>query len=79
MHLLEHAELDRVICSGPRKENQFTYALFDERASPKTMERDEALAELTKRFFTSRGPATIYDFAWWSGLSVAMAKKALKW
>ncbi len=78
MHLLEHAELDRVICSGPRKENQFTYALFDERASPKSMERDEALAELTKRFFTSRGPASIYDFAWWSGLSVADSKKGIE-
>jgi hypothetical protein len=79
MHLLEHAELDRVICSGPRKENQFTYASFDERVpDTRTMERDEALAELTKRFFTSRGPATIYDFAWWSGLSVADAKKGIE-
>src|SRR6185369_9410744 len=52
--------------------------LFDERASPKTMEREEALAELTKRFFTSRGPATIYDFAWWSGLSVSEAKKGIE-
>jgi hypothetical protein len=78
IHLLEHAELDRVICSGPRKENQFTYALFDERASAGSMGRDEALAELTKRFFTSRGPATIYDFAWWSGLSVADSKKGIE-
>ena len=78
IHLLEHAELNRVICSGPRKENQFTYALFDERASAKTMGHDEALAELTKRFFTSRGPATIYDFAWWSGLSVSEAKKGIE-
>ena len=77
MHLLEHAELDRVICSGPRKEKQFTYALFDERASAKTMDHDEALAELAKRFFTSRGPATIYDFAWWAGLSVTDAKKGV--
>ena len=78
IHLLEHAELDRVICSGPKMGKQFTYALFDEKASPKTMDRQEALAELTKRFFTSRGPATIYDFAWWSGLSVADAKKGVE-
>ncbi len=78
IHLLEHAELDRVICSGPKMGKQFTYALFDERASPKTMDRDEALAELTQRFFTSRGPATIYDFAWWSGLSVSDAKKGIE-
>jgi winged helix DNA-binding protein len=78
IHLLEHAELDRVICSGPKVGKQFTYALFDEKASPKTMDREEALAELTKRFFTSRGPATIYDFAWWSGLSVADTKKGVE-
>jgi hypothetical protein len=78
MHLLEHAELDRVICSGKRKDRQSTYALFDERASAKTLEREEALAELTKRFFTSRGPATIYDFAWWSGLSLTDAKKGIE-
>ena len=77
MHLLEHAELDRIICSGAKTGNQFRYALFDERASSKTMGREEALAELTKRFFTSRGPATIYDFAWWSGLSVTDAKKGI--
>jgi winged helix DNA-binding protein len=78
IHLLEHAELDRIICSGAKIGKQFTYALFDERASAKTLERDEALAELTKRFFTSRGPATIHDFAWWSGLSVADAKKGME-
>ena len=78
IHLLEHAELDRVICSGPKMGKQFTYALFDERASPETMEREEALAELTKRFFTSRGPATIHDFAWWSGVSVTEAKKGIE-
>jgi hypothetical protein len=78
LHLLEHAELDRVIISGEKREKQFTYALFDERASAKTIGPDEALAELTKRFFTSRGPATIYDFAWWSGLSVTDAKKGIE-
>ena len=31
--------------------------------------RDEALAELVRRYFTSHGPATFKDFAWWSGLT----------
>lgn len=78
IHLLEHAELDRIICSGAKVDRQFTYALFNERTSAKTMEREEALAELTKRFFVSRGPATVYDFSWWSGLSVADAKKGIE-
>jgi len=78
IHILEHAELDRVICSGAKVGKQFTYALFDEMASAKTLHRDEALAELTKRFFNSRGPATIYDFAWWSGLPVTDTRKGVE-
>ena len=35
-----------------------------------TLERDIALGELARRYFTSHGPATIQDFAWWSGLTV---------
>ena len=79
IHLLMHAELDGIICSGARKGKQFTYALLDERApNGKTMKRKEALAELTKRYFTSRGPATLQDFAWWSGLLLADSKKGIE-
>ncbi len=67
-----HAELDQVICSGPKKGKQFTYALLDERVpQTKSLKHDEALCELAKRFFTSHGPATIKDFSWWSGLTIA--------
>ena len=31
--------------------------------------RDDALAEPTRRYFTSHGPAQIADFVWWSGLT----------
>ena len=77
-YLVMHAELEGVICSGPRRGKQFTYALLDERA-PKTRpkERDEALAELAKRYFASHGPATVRDFAWWSGLTMKDANKAI--
>lgn len=68
--LVMHAELDALICSGARRGTQHTYALLDERVPPtKALERDEALARLVKRFFTTRGPATVDDFAWWSGLT----------
>jgi winged helix DNA-binding protein len=77
-HILLHAELDGVICSGARKGNQFTYALLDERApQTKALIRDEALAKLALRYFTSHGPATFQDFAWWSGLTTADAKTGL--
>ena len=77
--LMMRAELDAVICSGVRKGKQFTYALLSERApNAKNLKRDEALFELTKRYFTTRGPATAQDFAWWSGLTIADAKKGLE-
>jgi hypothetical protein len=78
-YLLMHAELDGVICSGARRGNQFTYALLDERVpATAALARDEALAELTRRYFSSRGPATTADFAWWSGLTVSDAKRGLE-
>ena len=78
-HLVMHAELDGVLCSGPRQGKQFTYALLEERV-PQTnaLERHEALAEITKRYFTGHGPATLKDFVWWSGLSVTDAKRGLE-
>jgi hypothetical protein len=73
-----HAELEAVICSGPRRDQQFTYALVAERA-PKAgrLARDEALATLAERFVRSHGPATIRDFVWWSGLTTADARRAV--
>jgi len=77
-HIVFHAELKGIACSGPRRGKQFTYALLDERAPhAKTLARDEALVELTRRYFTSHGPATVQDFAWWSGLTVADIKAGL--
>jgi Winged helix DNA-binding domain len=77
-HVLMHAELDAFICSGPRKGKQFTYALLEERVLPgPRLDREEALAELTRRYFTGHGPAQPQDFAWWSGLTVADARRGL--
>jgi hypothetical protein len=77
-HLVSRAELDALICSGPRRGKQFTYALLDERAPPApTKTRDEALLELTRRYFATRGPATPHDFSWWSGLTVGDANKGI--
>ena len=76
--LVMQCELDAVICSGPRRGNQFTYALIDERAAPAPpLERDEALGELARRYFRTRSPATAADFAWWSGLTIADARRAI--
>ena len=77
-HIIMQAELDGIICSGARRGKQFTYALLAERApQARSLDRDEALAELTVRYFTSHGPATIQDFVWWSGLTAADVKAGL--
>jgi hypothetical protein len=77
--MLMHAELDGLICSGPRKGKQFTYALLEERApGARILTRDEALAELARRYFQSHGPATAQDFAWWSGLTLTEARNGVE-
>lgn len=78
-HILLGAELDGLICSGRSKGKSQTYALFDERVpKTKSFSRDEALAALAQRYFSSHGPATVHDFAWWSGLTLTASRKALK-
>jgi hypothetical protein len=75
-YIMIHAELDALICSGPREGKQFTYALLEERApAVKPLSREAALAAFVKRYFTSRGPATVQDFAYWSGLTVKDAQE----
>lgn len=77
-YILMRAELDAVLISGALKGRQQTYALFDERVpDTKTLDRDAALAELTRRYYAMRGPATIKDFATWSSLTMADARNGL--
>jgi hypothetical protein len=86
VHIMFRAEIDMVVCSGSRRGKQQTYSLFDARVpfSP-PIPREEAIARLTQTYFASHGPATVKDFAWWSGLTLkdikiglAMVKDSLK-
>ena len=92
-HIVMHAELDQLICSGPRRGKpavkrgspnlqtgrQFTYMLLEERVpKAKDLDEEEALAELTFRYFRSHGPAQVKDFVWWSGLTTEQAKRGLE-
>lgn len=78
-HMIMHAELQGVITSGPRKGKHFTYMLLDDRApNARRLERDEALAELARRYFSSHGPATLKDYVWWSGLATADARAGIE-
>jgi hypothetical protein len=79
LHILCCLALEGVICFGSREGKQYTFALLDEWAlAARTMERDEALAELARRYFTSHGPAKLQDFIWWSGLRTADARAGLE-
>jgi hypothetical protein len=76
-HMLMRAELDMIVCSGPLEGKQHTYAPFDSRVrGGSSLDRDDALGRLAKRYVASRGPATLKDFAWWSGLPMQDARRA---
>ena len=66
-HQLAWCEMHGLICSGPLRDGTHTYALLDERSPDRRrLDRDEALAELALRYFTSHGPATERDLAYWA-------------
>ncbi len=74
-YVVMNAELEGLVCSGPRQGKKFTYALLDRAAGPAApFHREEALARLAQRYFASRGPATVRDFAYWSGLPARDAR-----
>ena len=76
VYMLQRASLDGLICQGTMyaKIPGFTRL---EKVPSKSIHRDEAIAKLASRYFTSRGPATLQDYTWWSGLSAAEAKAGL--
>jgi hypothetical protein len=77
-YILMRAELDAIVCSGAPQGKQQTYALVDERApNAIAFDRDHALAELTRRYYTSRGPATVRDFSRWSSLTVSDGRRGI--
>jgi hypothetical protein len=79
LNILGRLAQERLICLGAREGRQQTFALLDEWApGAKSLPREEALAELARRYFTSRGPATVRDFAWWSGLTNADAAAGVR-
>jgi hypothetical protein len=79
LHIVWRLAHDGLICFGAREGRQQTFALLEEWVPRgKALSRDEALAELARRYFTSHAPATQQDFRWWSGLRAADARRAVE-
>lgn len=77
--IINYAEMEGLVVNGEVRGKQQTFALLEELAPRKEMiSKEEALERLARRFFTSHAPATIQDFAWWSGLSLTECKQALE-
>lgn len=72
------SEMSGVLCSGNMLPLKATYALAERKLPARTRtDRDEALMILTRKYFRSRQPATLEDFAWWSGLSKSDCLKGI--
>jgi hypothetical protein len=79
LHILGWLAMEGTLCLAGRSGKQHTFALLDEWIPPsRRLERDAALAELATRYFTSHGPATAQDFAWWAGLTARDAHRAIE-
>ena len=78
MLLMGHLELNALVCSGAPRDGEHTYALFADRApATRRLGRDDALAELAVRYFTSHGPATERDLAYWATLPVTDVRRGV--
>lgn len=78
IHIIGYLAMKGLLCQVPKKHNQDTFALLEGwLPSVPALEGDEALAKLAERYIKSRGPATEYDFATWSGLKISEARRGL--
>lgn len=79
-HLLGRAALEGVICFGPDRNGEPTYVLLSDWTSwennRRSLSENAAHAELTRRYLGAYGPATPYDQATWSGISIRQTRTA---
>jgi len=78
IHILRYFSELGLLCFGPHQGKQPTFVLMDEWLAPtKELSRDESLAQLTKRYFISHGPATVRDYAGWANITLRDARQGL--
>lgn len=81
IHILGYWAQAGLLCIGPHRGKQPTMVLLDDWVpleASRDLSRDEALHTLALRYFAGHGPATLHDWAWWSGLPISEARRALE-
>lgn len=81
LHIIGYWAQAGLICFGAHRGKQPTFVLLDDWLSDTNHNRPDpetALQTLATRYFQSRGPATDRDFAWWSGLPLTVARRAIR-
>ncbi len=79
IHIIGQLAMEGVVCFGAPRGKQQTFALLDDWIpESRVLEAPAALGELARRYFTSHGPATVQDFAWWTGLTVTEARQGVE-
>lgn len=78
IHLLGRLCQEATLVLGPLQGNEQLVASYSDWVpSPRTLARDEALAELARRFLLSHGPATVTDLARWASLTLTESRAAI--
>lgn len=78
LHVLQRMSMEGLLCLASHRGKQPAYALLDQWVKPAAVPQgEEALALLAERYIAGHGPATDRDLAWWAGLRLADARRAL--
>lgn len=79
VHLLWHLAVEGLLVLGPFQGGEQCIVLTQEWIGPGRERRvADAARELTARYLTGRGPATVTDLSWWAKLPVTVARRALE-
>jgi hypothetical protein len=78
-HMLWFLSQTGTLVLGPTSGREQTFARLDAWVpNPRRLERDEALGELARRYFTSHGPASVDDLVRWTGLTVKDVRRGVE-
>ncbi len=84
VHILARASIRGLIIRGPMVGRQHAFVRVSDwlgappaRFSPRSFDRDAALAELARRFLAGHAPASERDLAKWAGLPLRDARRGL--